>query len=213
MNKIYLRNFKKNDLREFLGLFFRYMCSSSGKCARSSGFYYLFIVSFFVGKLLRFFGQDLFFGLVSVTCNDNVVGGVIARRFPFCRIWIVGPVIVDPKFRRMGIGVRMMQSMFERLKKEAKYLVMSIETSNIQGRRFFEKFHFDYLEIFFDNHNRARKYVRRLALVSGYFAGNHFKNFQTIGQMQPLQQKREKDMKQIRTWQIMFTDLTHISKK
>ncbi len=212
MNQIYFRNFEKADLRQFLNLFSIYLCSSSDKCARSAGFHYLFIMSFLVGKLLRFFRQDLFFGSVSVTCNEHLVGGVIARRFPFCRIWIVGPVIVDPKFRRMGIGVKMMQFMFKCLKKEAKYLVLSIETSNIQGRKFFEKFNFDYLGIFFDNHNQARKYVRRLAFIPGYLAGNHFKNSRTIDQIDPSQLYQEKNIKQIRTWQIMFTKLPHISK-
>ena len=214
MKEMYIRNFETDDLKRFLDLFSLHMVDSSEKCAHPTGFNDLFTASFVIGKLLRFIRQDIFFGLISSTSNKDVVGAVFARRFPLCKTWIVGPVIVDPKFRHLGIGVGMMRFMLERLeRKKAKYLVLSVETDNIQGRKFFEKFNFRYLGPVFKNHDRARKYVQRLALISGYLKGTPFKNHQILAQTNSPQIYREMEKKPIRTWQIMFTELPQMLKK
>ena len=160
---------------------------------------------------LSLFGLDTFIGSVAQAGEENIVGAIIARRFPLGKSWVIGPVVVHPKFRGSGIATRMMNFTVEHLRrKKAKWTVLSVETSNIQARRFFEKSDFEYLEPVFMNHDQARKYVQMFTLISGYLQNTTCKIEQYPPQTK-IAFQGDSDQKLrtngTRTWRIMLREL------
>lgn len=152
---------------------------------------------------LSLFGSDTFIGSVAQTRERKIVGTIIARRYPLGKSWVIGPVLVHSKFRNLGIGTHMMNSVMKRLReKKAKSVILSVERDNVAGRSFFEKFGFRYLEPVFTNHDRARNYARTTALIQGYRQNPSCKITQYSS-------RRKKDFSQIektRMWHIMLKE-------
>ena len=166
MARIVVRKLHIDDLGKLLDLFSEHMFhikpdrSTLQRLTKNIYFHYILNVP------LSSLGLDTFIGLVAQAEDGNVVGAVIARRFPLGKSWVIGPVVVHTDFRRMGIATRMMNLVIKRLReKKAKSAILSVERNNIRARRLFEKFGFKYLEPIFSHHDRARNYVRRIALT------------------------------------------------
>lgn len=168
-----IRNLRTDDLGMLSALFKEHLFymeqdrsvdrSSPQKLTRQLYFNYVLNVP------LSLLGLDTFVGLVAQTDDGNVVGAIIARRFPLGKSWVIGPVVLHANFRHLGIAPCMMNLVMKYLReKKAKSAVLSVERSNIVGRKFFKKFGFEYLEPIFDDHDGARNYARTIALIHGY---------------------------------------------
>lgn len=152
---------------------------------------------------LSLLGLDTFVGLVAQTNDGNIVGAIIARRFPLGKSWIIGPVVCHANFRHLGIATHMMNLIMKRLrKKKAKSAILSVERNNILGRRFFKKFGFKYLEPIFNDHDRARNYARTIALIQGYLQNPSYKIEQC-----PSRRKNVKLPGIKKMWYIMLKEL------
>ncbi len=152
--------------------------------------------------------EDIFIGSLAETNDEQIIGTVLARRFPFGKSWIIGPVVVHPNHRSSGIATNMMNFTVEHLKsKKANRAILSVETRNIKARRFFERSGFEYLASVFIDHDEARKYVQILTLISGYLPNNSGKI-----EIYPRHSKisvsnQESKKTKIRTWNIMMRKL------
>lgn len=153
--------------------------------------------------LLNSLDFDIFDGSVA-QYHVNIVGVVIIRRFPLGKSWVLGPIVVHTNFRRLGIATHLMNFAMKTLKeKKAKSVILPIERNNIQGRKFFEKFGFKYLEPTFSDHNRARNYARITALVHSYLRNPSYK-------IERYPSRRKVDLPEIekaRMWHIMFKEI------
>jgi len=151
---------------------------------------------------LGYLGLDTFIGSVAQAGEENIVGAIIARRFPLGKIWVIGPVVVHTNFRRLDTATHMMNFLMKCLReKKAKSAMLSVERDNVTGRSFFEKFGFKYLEPNFSDHDKARNYTRTTALVHGYLRNPSYKAGQYPSR------RRNVDLPEIdktRMWYIML---------
>lgn len=207
-----IRNLHLNDLDMLPALFKKHLFymkqdrsvdrSSPQRIAKQLYFHYI------INGPLSFLGLDTFVGFVAQTDDGNVVGTVIARRFPLGKSWVIGPVVCHVDFRHLGIATHMMDLVMKCLReKKAKSAILSVERNNIMGTRFFEKFGFKRVEPVFSNHDRARSHVRTIALINGYFRNTSYK----IEQDPP--PRRNADLpgiKKTRMWYIMLKEFDRI---
>ncbi len=206
--RINIRKLNANDLKNVLNLFAKHM--NIGQ-ERISTFRRRSVLSYVLSVPFGLLGEDTFIGLIAETDDGHIVGAIFARRFPFGKSWVIGPVIVHPNFRGSSIATCIMNFTVEHLRKrKAKWAILSVETSNIQGRSFFEKSEFEYMGPVFADHEQARKYVQMFTLISGYLQNTTCKIEQY-----PLQTKiafqGDSDQKPrtngTRTWRIMLREL------
>lgn len=202
-----IRSLHADDLGMLLALFKEHLFykkqdrsvdrSSPQRLTKQLYFHYILNVP------LSLLGLDTFVGLVAQTDHGKIVGAIIARRFPLAKSWIIGPVVCHANFRHLGIATRMMNFIMKHLrKKKAKSAILSVERSNTLGRRFFRKFDFKYLEPTFDDHDRARNYVRTIALIHGYLRNLSYKTEQ-----RPWRRRRDTELSGIRKmWYVMLKE-------
>ena len=209
-----IRNLHLNDLDKIPALFKKHLFymkqdrsvdrSSPQKIAKRLYFSYILNVP------LSFLGLDTFVGLVAETDDGNIIGTIVARRFPSGKSWVIGPVVCHADFRHLGIATHMMNLVMKYLReKKAKSVIVSVERNNILGIRFFKKFGFKYLEPVFSNHNRARNYARTIALIHGYLRNLSYK----IKQYPPSRERASFDLPGIRKtkmWCIMLKEFDQI---
>ena len=204
MTKIEIRKLNANDLRTVLDLFARHI---KVEADRMPAFRRRLFLSCMSGMPFGLLGEDILIGSVAETDNGHIIGTILARRFPFGKSWIIGPVFVHPNFRGSDTATGMMKFTVGHLRrKKARWAILSVATNNIQARRVFEKSKFEYLGPVFTNHDQARKYVQMLTLISGYL-----QNTDNIKQY-PLQTKiapsdRKPETNRLRTWHIMLRQL------
>lgn len=208
MARIVVRKLRMDDLGTLLDLFSEHMFhikpdrsvdrSTPQRLTKRIHFHYILSVP------LSLFGLDTFIGSVAQAGEGNIVGAIIARRFPLGKSWGIGPVVVHTNFRRLDVATHMMNFVMKCLsEKKAKSALLSVERDNVLGRSFFEKFGFKYLEPIFSDHDRARNYARITALIHGYLRNPSYKIVQY-----PL--RRRDDLPQIkktRMWYIMLKEL------
>jgi len=91
--------------------------------------------------------------------------------------------------------------------KKAKSAILSVEKDNILGIKFFKRLGFRYLEPVFSNHNRARNYVRAMALIHGYLRNLPYR----IQQYTPSKRNfNSSGMTKTRIWYIMLKEFDQI---
>jgi ribosomal protein S18 acetylase RimI-like enzyme len=169
MESIFIRNFHKSDLDQLTNLFYKHTFHPEHEKStprRNLGNLYLHSILNVPPSL---FGLDILTGSVAIVGENKIAGVVIARRFPLGKTWIIGPVAVHRNFRRLQIATKLIKKLIADLKKKkAKRAILSVERSNYKGRLFFEKIGFNYLNQSFINHDKARNYARKFALVHSY---------------------------------------------
>lgn len=200
----FIRKFKTGDLKNVLNLFSQHMKVAK---ERKTAFRRRLLVSCISDKPFSLLAEDTFVGSVAENSNGHIIGTVLARRFPFGKSWVIGPMVVHSSFRGSGIAVKMMDFAIRHLKrKKAKWAILSVETSNIQARTFFEKCGFEYLGSIFTDHELARKYVQALTLISGYFT-NISHEVEQHPQTETAHLDQSPRTNGIRTWRIMLRRL------
>jgi predicted N-acetyltransferase YhbS len=121
--------------------------------------------------ILKLVGLDTIIGAIAQTNNGNIIGVVIARRFPLVKVWAIGPVVVNKLYRRSAIGSSMMKILLGLLKdKGGKLAMVSLGHTerHSAARRFFISFGFFYVKRVFLNRDQARHYVRMVALTGSF---------------------------------------------
>jgi len=123
---------------------------------------------------LKLTGLDTIIGSIAQTNNGNIVGVIIARKFPLGKVWAIGPVVVDRLYRRSAIGSSMMKLLLRSLKAKGGELVMvslggyeQAETLSA-ATGFFVSLGFFYVKHVFLNRDQARHYVRMVALTGSF---------------------------------------------
>lgn len=203
MTKIRVRKLKTADLMTVLDLFDKHI---EVEHERKSAFKRRLLLSFFLSKPFDFLRIQTFIGSIAETNSNLLIGAIFARRFPFGKSWIIGPVVARRSFRGSGIALNLMDFAIDHLsRKNAKRAILSVETSNIQARRFFEKCGFRYLRSAFTNHELARKCVQQLTLSSGCLQNTSWDIEQSSLQnnVTHIDYEEEKN----RTWLIMLREL------
>lgn len=205
--RINIRKVNANDLKAVLNLFARHM---NIERERISAFRKRSLLSYILSVPFGLLGEDTFIGSIAETDDGHIVSAVFARRFPFGKSWIIGPVVCHVDFRHLGITTHMMNWVMKYLReKKTKSVIVSVERSNIGGIRFFKKFGFKYLEPVFDNHERARNYVRTIALIHGYLRNPSYK----IERCPPPRARANFDLPRIRKtrmWCVMLKEFKQI---
>ena len=205
MAGIVVRKLHMDDLSDVLGLLSEHMFhikpidrSAPQRLTKRLHFHYILSVPF------SLFGSDTFIGSVAQAGEGNIVGAIIARRFPLGKSWVIGPVVVHKNFRRLDVATHMMNFVMKCLReKKAKSAMLSVERDNVPGRSFFEKFGFKYLEPIFSDHDRARNYARMTTLIHGYLRNPSYKTAQY-----PLRRGNNMPQtKKTRMWHIMIKEL------
>lgn len=172
---------------------------------RKSGFRRRLLLSYIFSEPFSFLGKDTFTGSLAETKYGQVIGTILARRFPFGKSWILGPIALHSDFRGSGLATHMMTFTVRLLKKKkARMAILSVQTSNTQARKFFEKSDFRYLETVFTNHEQARKYVRMFTLISGYFRNSTYKTKQHPLQTRIGHSDQKPEANLSKTWCIML---------
>lgn len=105
MTRIVVRKLNTEDLGKILDLFREYVFhikpdrsidrSTPQRLTKQLYFHYILNVP------LSLFDSDTIIGLVA-QADGNIVGAIIARRFPLGKSWVIGPVVVHTNFRRLG---------------------------------------------------------------------------------------------------------------
>lgn len=195
-------------LKNALKLFEEHM---NVEAERTSAFRRRSFLSLILSVPFRLLGKDTFISSMVKTDNGQVIGAVFARRFPFGKSWVVGPIVVHRDFRGSGVATPLMNFTLEHLRRrKAKWAILSVETGNIRGRSFFEKSDFKYFGPIFADHEKARKYVQSLALTSrslqntAYWIDRH--------SLQPKiafgdDSSKKPEINGMRTWRVMFREL------
>ena len=160
---INIRKLNSEDLENVLNLFYLY---AKINWKRKSGFRRRLFLSSVLGAPFSWLGEDTFIGSIAEKDDEHIIGSVLARRFPFGKSWVIGPVVIHPNSRGSGIATRMMNFTVEQLRsRKAKLAILSVGTSNIKARRFFEKSGFKYFGPVLMDHYQARKYAQRFTLI------------------------------------------------
>jgi ribosomal protein S18 acetylase RimI-like enzyme len=205
MTKINIRKFNADDLENVLNLLGEHVFVKS---KRKAGFRRRLLLSYTLSLPFSLLDEDTFMGSIAETDDKLIIGTVFVRRFPFGKGWVLGPIGLHPNSRGSGIATRLMNFTMEQLRRrKAKWTILSVETGNIQARKFFEKSNFKYFGSVFMDHDKARKYVQMFTLVYGYLQNTIFK----IGKY-PVEKKRAHSNQKlrtnrIRTWHIMLKEL------
>ena len=199
--KIRVRKFYANDLNNVLNLFIENLGLSYDTTQK---FKKRFLFSYILSLVFSLLGLDTFIGSVAQADDGNIVGAIITRRFPLGKNWVLGPVAVHTNFRNLGIATRMMDLIMRLLReKKAKVAIVSVKRDNIQGRIFFEKFDFKYLEPIFSSREKAHNYARIIALIHGYLRNPSYKIEQYPSRRRNASLPR---IKKIRMWYIMLKE-------
>lgn len=205
MTKMNIRELNARDLKNLLDLFTRYVNVAN---RRALGFRRRLLLSFVSGVPFGLLGQDTFMGSIAETDDGLIIGAVFARRFPFGKSWVLGPVVVHPSFRGSGIATGIMNFAVEHLRRrKAKRAILSVSTSNVQARRFFEKSDFEYLGPVFMDHDQARKYVQVFTLISGYLQRTDYQIEQYPLRTRIVHSHEKPRTNGIGTWHIMLREL------
>ena len=205
MTTIKIRRFDSDDLAKVLNLLIRYL---DVDWKRKSGFRRRFLLGYILSVPFNLLGKDTFVGAIAETNDDHIIGAVIARRFPFGKSWVLGPVILHPNSRGSGIATRMMNFTLKELTmKKANLAVLSVGTNNIQARSFFEKLDFKYFGPVFMDHDQARKYVQIFALILGYFKNAIHKIPQYPLETKITHSDQKSRTNRMRTWHMMLREL------
>jgi len=203
--KIDIRRPNSDDLKNVLTFFATHVNVAK---KRESGFNRRLLLSYIFNELFSFLGEDTFTGSLAETKYGQVIGTIFVRRFPFGKSWILGPIAVHPNFRGSDLATHMMTFTMKLLrKKKARLAILSVQTSNIQARKFFEKSDFRYLEPVFANHEQARKYVQMFTLISGYFRNTRYSIEQYPMQTRIAHSDKKPEANRSRTWCIMLRTL------
>jgi len=203
--KIKIRKPNSNDLNNVLTFYATHVNVAQ---ERKSGFRRRLLLSYIFSEPFSFLGEDTFTGSLAETKSGHVIGTIFARRFPFGKSWILGPIAVHSNLRGSGLATHMMTFTVKLLKKKkARLAILSVQTSNIQARKFFEKSDFRYLETVFANHEQARKYVRMFTLISGYFRNSTYKVKQHPLQTGIGHSDHKPEANRSKTWCIMLRTL------
>lgn len=172
---------------------------------RKSGFRRRLFLSYVFSEPFSLLGEDTFTGSLAETKNGQVIGTILARRFPFGKSWILGPIALHSDFRGSGLATDMMTFTVRLLrKKKAKLAILSVQTSNMKARKFFEKSDFRYLESVFTNHEQARRYVRVFTLISGCFRNPAYETKQRPPQARMDHSDQKQEANTSKTWCIML---------
>lgn len=129
------------------------------------------LVHFLFDIPLRSLGLDSITGSVAQTQEGNIVGVIFARRLPISQNWVIGPLLVDLRYRGLGIGTRIMEHMIKSLRaKRGNWAIVTIDGArrHSNARKLFEGFSFKYLKHFFQNRDHARRYVRMMVLRKSF---------------------------------------------
>ena len=203
---INIRKFNSEDLENVLNLFYGY---SKINLDRKSGFRRRLLLSSVLSAPFSWLGEDTFIGAIAEKDDEHIIGTVLARRFPFGKSWVIGPVVLRPSFRGSGIATRMMDFTIEQLKRrKAKLAILSVGTGNIKARKFFEKSGFKYFGPVLMDHYEARKYAQRFTIISGYLQQTVYKIGQhPLGTEISHSKQKQRTTNRIRTWHIMLREL------
>lgn len=120
---------------------------------------------------LKLIGLDTIIGSIAKANNGNIVGVIIAKRFPFGKVWAIGPIVVSEPYRRAAIGKSMMKLLLEILgDKKGKLAMVSLGHTerHSAARRFFISFGFFHVKLVFTDRDQARHYVRMVALTGSH---------------------------------------------
>jgi len=204
MNEICVRTFYGYDLKNVLNLFSKYVKVAH---ERIKGYKRRLLWSYILSQPFSLIGQDTLRGSIAET-NNQAIGAIFARRFPFSKIWIIGPVVVHPKFRGSGVATSLMNSIIEDLRRrKAKLAILSVETDNVQARRFFEKSQFEDMGAVFANHDQVRKYVQIFTLSFGYFQNARIKTKPLSNSVRTTSLNKKSGKNKEKTWRIMLREL------
>jgi len=205
MTKINIRKLISEDLENVLNLFYRH---ARMKKKRRLGFRRRILLSYILGAVLNWLGEDIFIGSIAETDNRHIIGAVFARRFPFRKSWVLGPVFLHPNSRGSGIATHLMNFTVEQLRrKKAKLAILSVGKNNIQARRFFEKSDFKYLGPVFEDHDEARKYIQKFTLISGYLQSINHKIGRYALEIKIANSNQKPRRNRTRLWCIMLRKL------
>lgn len=204
MTNIMIRRLNTDDLEDLLKLL---AVHTNMTDKRKTGFRRRLLLSRISSKPFGFVREDIFTGAIAQADEEQIIGTAFARRFPFGKSWVIGPVVVHSNHRSSGIATSMMNFTVELLKrKKAEHAILSVETRNIGARRFFERSGFKYLAPVFKDHDQARNYVQMLTLISGYLRAS------SKTQIYPPRREtsfsdQESKKSRTRTWNIMMRKL------
>lgn len=203
---INIRKFNSSeDLENVLNLFYGY---SKINRKRKSGFRRRLLLSSVLGAPFSWLGEDTFIGSIAEKDDEHIVGTVLARRFPFGKSWVIGPVVLAPGSRGSGIATHMMNFTVEQLRRrKAKFAILSVGTGNIEARRFFEKSGFKYFGPALMDHFEARKHVQMFTLISGYLRNIVYNIGQYPLRTEIFNSNKERRTNKIRTWHLMLRKL------
>ena len=205
MTKINIRKLNADDLENVLNLLAEYLIVKS---KRKSGFRRRLLLSYTLSLPFSLLGEDTFMGSIAETDDKLIIGTVFTRRFPLGKGWVLGPIGLHPNSRGSGIATRLMNFTMEQLRRrKAKWTILSVETSNIQARKFFEKSNFKYFGPIFMDHDQARKYVQMFTLILGYLQNSFSKNAKYLLETKIAHLNQKLRTNRIRTWRIMLKEL------
>lgn len=121
---------------------------------------------------LKSLGLDTILGSITQTHDGKIVGIIVARRFPLAKKWVIGPVVVDRRYRSFGIGTGIMELTLRLLKhKKAEGALISVDNSerHSAARRLFHKSGFRVLKHTFTSSNQAYAYARVMSLTKSLY--------------------------------------------
>ncbi len=119
----------------------------------------------------KLLGLDTIVGSIANTNNGNIIGVIIAKRFPLGKVWAIGPIVVNKPYRRAAIGKSMMELLLKILKdKKGKLAMVSLGYTerHSAARRFFTSFGFLHVKRVFTDRDQARHYVRMVTLKGSH---------------------------------------------
>lgn len=157
------------------------------------------LIQYIVSLPLTSAGLDSFIVSVAQTKDGNIIGAIIARRFPFAEIWVIGPLVMNRNYQSLGIGTRIMELMLKLLKdKKAKWAIVIIDNATMHSaaRRFLRKFGFKYLNCTFVSRGQAKNHAQMMTLKKLF----HSRTEEDL--LQKIELKKSS-----RTWYIMSKKL------
>lgn len=145
---------------------------------------HIYLIHFVFDLPFRYLGLDTIFCSIAQTYNEKIVGAIIARRFPFVKVWVIGPVVVDKRYRGLGIGNSIMELTLKSLQdKKAGGALISVDNArhHLAARSFFRKFGFRYSKHIFTSSKKAYGYARMVTLKKSLYSKTRENSSQKSG--------------------------------
>jgi len=133
----------------------------------------VYLIHFIFDLPLRSLGLGTIFCSIAQTYDEKIVGAIIARRFPLAKVWVIGPVVVDKRYRGFGIGNSIMELTLKSLQdKKAEGALISVDNTrrHSAARSFFRKFGFRYSKHIFTSSKQAYGYARMVTLRKSLYS-------------------------------------------